>query len=248
MNFRPEPVRRPREQIEEQLRQAIVSSAFKGGDRLPSEAQLAKEFRVSRSTVREALRAVAAEGLISKQSGATGGSFVETVNHESLGSQLSDSMGTILKLGTVTGAEVAAVREMLAVPAARLAAENRSEADVATMREVLQRAAGVAVDSEEAIELDIAFHKLVAAASKNRLLIAFLSALLAVSLRRHYVKSGPDVAAETRGRHEALFEAIAARDGDAAAAAMAAQLAYFHGITRGEPSVAEGETPGANGR
>ncbi len=247
MNFRPEPVRRPREQIEEQLKQAIVSSAFKGGDRLPSEAQLAKEFRVSRSTIREALRAVAAEGLISKQSGATGGSFVETVNAESLGTQLSDSMGTILRLGTVTPEEVAAVREMLAVPAARLAALNRSEAEVTAMRKILDRAAEVEIDSEEATELDLAFNNLVVEAGKNRLLIAFLSALRAVSLPRHYVESGPSVATETKDQHEAIFKAIADGDGDAAAAAMAAQLAYFHGITRGEPPVAEAEALGPNG-
>lgn len=246
MNFRPEPVRRPREQIEEQLRQAIVSSAFKGGDRLPSEAQLAKEFRVSRSTVREALRAVAAEGLISKQSGATGGSFVETVNHESLGTQLSDSMGTILRLGTVTPEEVAAVREMLVVPAARLAALNRSEAEVTALREIVDRAAEVEIESEEMIELDIAFNDLVVAASKNRLLMAFLSALRQVSLPRHYIESGPSVAAETLSQHRAIFEAIAVGDGDAAAAAMAAQLAYFHRITRGEPPVAEPATLGAD--
>jgi DNA-binding transcriptional MocR family regulator len=79
MAFQPSRVRRPREQVEEQIREAILSGAFRQGDKLPSETQLAEQFSVSRTTVREALRALAAAGLISKVPGVAGGSFVQSV-------------------------------------------------------------------------------------------------------------------------------------------------------------------------
>src|SRR5262245_61064602 len=90
--FAPSRILRTREQVELQLREAIFSGTFRRGDKLPSETELSEQFVVSRTTVREALRALAAEGLIRKVPGAGGGSFVETVDDESLGSWLSESM------------------------------------------------------------------------------------------------------------------------------------------------------------
>jgi len=74
--FRPNAVQRPREQIESQIRQAILSGSLEHGERLPSESALAEQFNVSRPTVREALSALKESGLITKSAGARGGSFV----------------------------------------------------------------------------------------------------------------------------------------------------------------------------
>lgn len=227
MDFRAEPVRRPREQVEKQLREAIFSATFKRGERLPSEAQLAKEFRVSRSTVREALRALAAERLITKLPGATGGSFVETVDHESLGTLLSDSMETILKLGSVTYAEVADIRQMLEVPAAQLAAGHRTEEHVAALEAVINRERLVEVDDPVVPELDINFHSLIATASGNRMLFSFVSALHRVTRPVHYIDLDPEAGAATVRQHRAIVAAIAAGDPDAAGEAMAAHLTYL---------------------
>src|ERR1700761_5322280 len=86
--FRPQPVLRPREQVEHQIREAIYAGTFRQGERLPSEAELAKTLSVSRPTVREALRSLVAAGLVSKSTGASGGTFVQTLSHESLGTAL----------------------------------------------------------------------------------------------------------------------------------------------------------------
>lgn len=231
MAFKPDPVRRPREQVEKQLREAIVSSTFRRGERLPSEAQLAKEFHVSRSTVREALRALVTEGLISKQPGATGGSFVETVDHESLAGLLSDSMDRILKLGRVTYREVATVREMLEIPAARMAASGRTEKHVADLNRLLEGERAAEVQDPQVTELDIGFHSLIAAASGNRILSSFVSALHRVTRPVHYLALEPEVGRATVRQHRAIVEAIAASDPDAAGDAMAAHLAYLSQIT-----------------
>src|ERR1700689_745140 len=83
--FAPIPVLRPREQVEEQIRAAILSGLLDVGSKLPSEAVLANQFSVSRTTVREALRSLATKSLIEKIPGPAGGTFVRKVDHWSLG-------------------------------------------------------------------------------------------------------------------------------------------------------------------
>lgn len=245
VHFKPEPVRRPREQVERQLREAIVSSAFKRGERLPSEAELAREFQVSRSTVREALRALAAEGLISKLPGATGGSFVETVDHESLESLLSQSMQTILKLGSVTFTEVSDVRELLEIPAARLAAQHRSEDHLAQLQEVIERERGLGVDDSRVPDLDISFHSLVAVASENRVLSAFVAALHSATRPVHYLHLEPEAGKTTVRQHAEIVKAIGDGDPDQAGEAMATHLAYLNEITDGAGDAAGNSNPPA---
>lgn len=229
MAFQPEPVRRPREQVENQLRDAIISSVFKRGERLPSEAELANQFQVSRATVREALRALVAQGLISKSPGSGGGSFVETVDHESLKSMLSGSLETILKLGSVSLAEATNVRRMLELPAARLAAENRTEEQAEELLRLIEHQDLLIADERdhldpELFELGMSIYSLVAAASGNRLLASFVSAINRVTVPVYMRDLSPDDANATLGKSRALVAAIVAKDADAAEAAMDAQL------------------------
>ncbi|MGY1815205.1 FadR/GntR family transcriptional regulator [Blastococcus sp. SYSU D00820] len=230
MAFEVEPVLRPREQVEKQLRSAIVSSTFKRGERLPSEAELAKTFQVSRATIREALRALASEGLISKHAGPAGGSFVETVDHESLRGVLSGSLETILSLGRITFAEVMAVRQMLEIPAARLAAENRTDEQLAELQRLIERQQDLQgqgafeTQDPEIFELGTSIYSLVAAASGNRVLASFVAALGQVTRPIFQRELRPEDASGTTERTRALISAIAAQDPDAAERSMAAQL------------------------
>lgn len=242
MQFKVEPIDRPREQVEKQLRQAIISSALQPGQRLPSETQLAKDFHVSRATVREALRSLAANGLISKQQGAAGGSFVEAVDHESLAAVIATSMDTILKLGRVTHTEVGGVREMLEVPAARLAATNATAEQLAELEELHEAEASPEVKGPVSGDLDLRFHNLVAVASGNRVLSAMFSALVRVPGPPpdfDFVETGEDVRAELRRQRRELLDALATRDPDAAGQAMARHVAYFHRVVRGVRGPAE---------
>ena len=76
-------VRKSYEQVADQLRELIVSGSIPQGGRLPTETVLARDFGVSRATVRESLRLLAAQGLIRTAKGQTGGSYVTlpTVDH-----------------------------------------------------------------------------------------------------------------------------------------------------------------------
>lgn len=238
MGFKAEPVRRPREQVEAQLRKAIVSSEFKPGERLPGEAELAETFQVSRATVREALRSLAAAGLIRKRVGPAGGSFVETMDHESLRTTVSGSLETILTLGRVTFAETMDVRRMLEVPAVRLAATNRTEEQAAELEQLMERQDELERDVDPAVHdlelfgLGIRIYSLIAAASGNRALAAFVSALSEVTLPIYLRELKPDEAKVAVDHTRALVQAIVAKDPDAAERTMTAQLDLMH---RDEP-------------
>ncbi|MFI5957350.1 FadR/GntR family transcriptional regulator [Cryptosporangium sp. NPDC051539] len=228
--FAPEPVRRPREQVEKQLRDAIVSSTFKRGERLPSEAELSREFHVSRSTVREALRVLVAEGLITKVPGAGGGSFVQNVDHDSLKELLSGSLETILKFGSLTTAEVNEVRRLLEVPAVRLAAENRTDEQAAELGALLQRQAEMTSRlapedrDPELFDVGQSIFNLVAEASGNRLLASFVSAMSGVTLPVYLRDLSAEEGTAARDLTAVTVEAIIHRDGDKAAAAISSQL------------------------
>jgi DNA-binding FadR family transcriptional regulator len=177
--------------------------------------------------VREALRALAADGLISKTPGVRGGSFVQGVDHLSLGATMHDSMENVLRLGRLTYEEVAHVRFLLEVPSARLAARNRDERDLEQLRAILDDERGTTVEDPAVPQLDVSFHSAVAQAAKNRALAAFVSALHRVTRPVLYVELSPQVGRDTVGHHAAIVRAIADQDEERAAAAMDEHLSYL---------------------
>lgn len=230
--FAPKPVQRPRQQVEDQLRQAILSGALGIGKKLPPEAALAIEFGVSRTTVREALRSLASDGLIEKIPGAGGGSFVRSVDHHSLGAELSEDIENLLRLGSIEYGEVAAVRRMLEVPAAREAALRRSDDDVAELDDILAEGKTLEVDDPRVAELDARFHAVIAHASGNRVLAAFVYALHEVTEPVHHLDLNPETGKQTYRQHQAIVRAIKRGDGAAAESAMVSHLRYLEAHPR----------------
>ncbi len=227
MEFEPTPVRRAREQVEHQLREAILSGTFQTGAKLPSEGELAESFSVSRTTVREALRSLASDGLISKTPGASGGSFVRVVDHQALGNLLGESMENTLRFGSISHDEVARVRELLEVPSARLAAEHRTEEDIALLNEIVDRQKEITVADPSVPGLDIGFHAAIAEASKNRVLASFVSALHRVTLPVLFIELSPEIGKKTVRQHLSVVRGIVDRDAEAAAEAMSDHLEYL---------------------
>jgi len=225
--FRPERVRRPREQVELQIRQAILTGQFAQGDRLPSETELAKDFSVSRSTIREALRALSTAGLISTTPGASGGSCVEGFDHHSLAASFGESVANIMQLGSLSYAEVAEVRAMLEIPSARLAARNRQDEHLEQLQRVIGREKTVDVDDPEVPTLNVSFHEIVADASGNRLLASLVSALHNVTHPLAFIDTSPDLGRQSVIQHLGIVGAIRDRDEDQAGAAMGDHLKYL---------------------
>jgi len=225
--FRAQRVMRPQEQVESQIRKAILDGEFRSGERLPSAASLARNFGVSRSTVREALRALSEAGLITTSSGASGGSFVEAIDHHSLSQRFGESVENIMRLGSITYPEVADVRLMLEVPSARMAARARTEEDLAELTRIVEEEKRVAVADPAVPELNADFHRVIATASGNRLFAALISALHYVTHPLDYIDTSPEMGRESVIHHIRIVAAIRDRDEDAAAAATQKHLTYL---------------------
>lgn len=220
-------VMRPRQQVEDQIKAAILSGTLRAGERLPGELELAHQFGVSRTTVREALRSLATQGLIEKTPGAGGGSFVRSADQSSLRSVVADSVHLLLTLGSIEFEEVAVVRQHLEVPSVRLAAANRTEDDLAELRGILDLQKSISVEDPRVPTLDEQFHGTIARASGNRVLASFVSALHVQTEPVHYLDLSPEVGRTTVRQHQQIVQAIADQDPDGSAQAMVDHLTYL---------------------
>lgn len=220
-------VLRPRQQVEDQIKAAILSGSLRGGDRLPGEVELARQFEVSRTTVREALRSLSTQNLIIKTPGAGGGSFVQRIDHSSLRSVVVDSVHNLLALGSIDFEEVAIVRQHLEVPAVRLAAVNRTAEDLQELREIVDLQKRISVEDPRVPALDEQFHGAVARASGNRVLTSFVSALHLETEPVHYLDLSPEVGRTTVQQHQRIVRAVADQDPAAGEAAMVEHLTYL---------------------
>jgi GntR family transcriptional repressor for pyruvate dehydrogenase complex len=120
-------VRRAHEQIADQLRGFMLDGQLASGERLATEAELARQFGVSRATVREALRLLAAQDLIRTAKGAGGGSYVTLPTVEHITDSLESSITLLSASQELSLDDLLEVRELLEVPAAGLAARRRAD-------------------------------------------------------------------------------------------------------------------------
>ncbi|MFF8645293.1 MULTISPECIES: FCD domain-containing protein [unclassified Streptomyces] len=148
------------EQAAARLREQITGGDWPVGTRLPGETTLAKELGVGRSTLREALRALAGAGLVRARQGA--GVFV-------IATEPVADWPTRLRRAAVT--DVYEVRMLVEVQAARLAALRRTDEDIAAMRAALEGRRAAAAEGDAAfVDADIALHAAVVAAARNPVL------------------------------------------------------------------------------
>jgi len=220
-------VQRPRQQVEDQIRAAIRSGVVKTGQKLPTEVALSRDFGVSRTTVREALRSLVADGLIEKVPGAGGGSFVRMLDSHSFGIELGQDIENLLRVGSIVYYEAADVRRMLEVPCVRLAAEHRTDEEAAELREIVDKQKTLSYDDPRVPELDVRFHSLIGKASGNRVAAAFVDALHRVTEPVHHLDLDAEVGRRTVRQHMAIVRAVEERDPAAAERAMVEHLSYL---------------------
>ena len=151
------------------LREQILDGVLPQGTRLPNELVLAGEFGVSRATVREALRVLTAQDLIRTAKGAGGGSYVTVPSAAHVSESLRSGLGLMTSSADVTLEELLEVRELLEVPAARLAALRRSEEHVERLHAAIP-GQPLRLDTEEQFVHNAGFHSTVIDASCNTLL------------------------------------------------------------------------------
>ncbi|MEU4515419.1 FCD domain-containing protein [Nonomuraea wenchangensis] len=207
------------EQATEHLREQITQGEWPVGTRLPGENALAKALGVGRSTVREALRALAGAGLVQARQGS--GVYV-------IATEPAEDWPARLRRAAIT--DVYEVRVMVETRAARLAAERRTEEDVAALEAALAARHAAASGNDAAfVEADIALHAAVVAAAGNPVLTD-LFAEFAPVLRERLIdlvellglrEHDPDPG---HASHTALVDAVRRGDGPAAEAVLQAEL------------------------
>ncbi len=218
------------QQVADQLRGLILSGDLQAGDRLPSETELVAQFGVSRSTLREALRALASRDLVHTRRGVTGGTFVSVADVEQVSRYLETSLGLMSGRDDLSVQDMLEAREILEVPSARLAARRRSAHHLEALRAALDREASQR-DAEGRFVEHRTFHQVVVEAAQNPLLSMMTEPVFRV-LQAQYLRpgAGDGAMAEVDRDHEAIGAAIVAGDDDLAASLMAAHLVRLRGI------------------
>jgi DNA-binding FadR family transcriptional regulator len=158
------------QQIAKAIRDAIISGALPVDERLPSEAELADQFSVSRPTVREALKRLAAQSLIRTQRGATGGAFVNRLRFEDAYGQQITTSTLLLSMNDVSFATACEARYALERACAPLSAARRNADHLATMRAEIHRQGQPGLTDEAFCASDVAFHRALVDAAGNPVL------------------------------------------------------------------------------
>ena len=200
------------------LEQLIFANRLIPGSRLPSERQLAEQFEVSRTVVREAVRALLAKGLLEVVPGS--GTLIRA---EPLASA-SESISLLLSLGIRSGRldhdKVVEVRRALEVEIAGLAANRATAADLTELAAILHTAESGLGDHETFVRTDVAFHAVLARATHNPLFSVILDSITDVMIEVRRVGSRVQgVPARALAYHREILAAV--QRGDEAAARQA---------------------------
>ena len=204
-------------QIAKAIRDSIISGALPVDERLPSEAELAEHFDVSRPTVREALKRLAAQSLIRTQRGATGGAFVNRLRYEDAYGQQITTSTLLLSMNAVSFATACEARYALERACAPLSAQRRTADHLATMRAEAHRQSQPGLTDEAFCASDVAFHRALVDAAGNPVLSYQLAgAVEAMQPLMNMITFTARSRERIVGLHSAITDAIA--DSDAAAA------------------------------
>lgn len=214
-------------QIAEAIRDAIMAGELLVDQRLPSEAELSDQFQVSRPTVREALKRLAAQSLIRTQRGASGGAFVNHLSFEDAYDQQVTTASLLLTMNAVSFDVACEARYALERACAPLSAARRTDAHLATMRAEIRKQSQPELSDEDFCTSDVTFHRALVDAAGNPLLSYQLAG--AVEAMQPLMNM---ITFTARSReciiyfHENLVTTLEARDAMGAEAALAALEAY----------------------
>ena len=225
--------------LADELRERILRGELAEGTALPPEREFVTQTRMSRTTVREALRILEGQGLVRIKTGRSGGAFVQRPTGESV----ANSVSLLIRGRQVRMAALLETREAIEPACAELAAKYRTDADLARMEEA-NEAIAAATESESLasfLQANVDWHVAVAVASHNELLTGFMVALS----RAIYTSTDnkgfvdADVRRITVKAHRTITEAIRAQDPDAAVRRMKRHVhAYAEAVTQVEDRTA----------
>jgi GntR family transcriptional repressor for pyruvate dehydrogenase complex len=217
--FQPATTMRASEVIYNQIYEKIASGDLRPGDTLPSERELAEQFRRSRPSVREALRMLQQDGLLKINVGSAGGAVVQSISLKTVEAPLKK----LVEIGAINLADLVEYRHINDRGCARLAAAHRTEEDIRAMQQILDAAEANICTPKSFQQYDIAFHTALAKASHNDLALlindvivglntdAFLQAIQNYPVERHQ-----QINREIFESHSAILKAVIKGDPDEA--------------------------------
>ena len=216
------PVRNGRlyEQIVEQIEQQVVDGTLKAGDRLPSERELAKRFGVSRTAVREAVKALLQRGLIEVNPGS--GTFVT----DGTSRALQHSLGLAMRLGQLENvASLIELREMMEPAIAAKAAQRATQEHIVELERLVTIMDDVLTVPTDFISADFTFHMILAQASQNALIPTIMNSVVDLLQEQRsaiFKADGGQIRAQIH--HKRILQAVKTKNSQAAFDAMVAHL------------------------
>lgn len=201
-----------------ELRERILRGEFPDHTALPPERELVVQTAMSRTTVREALRILEVQGFVRIKSGRNGGAFVQRPG----GQSMAESVALVIRGRQIRLSSLLETREAIEPFCARLAAENRTDADLVVLSAANDAIADAGDDLDKFLQANVDWHVAVATASHNELLtglmIALSRAIYTATANEGFVNE--DVRATTLRAHRSVTRAIRDQDSDAAARRM----------------------------
>lgn len=178
--FRPLRKQRFSDQIAELIQNKILEDNLEIGTNLPSEKDMAAEFGVSRSVIREALRILEMSGLVDIRKGPTGGIFVTNVYHE----PIKRSLSNMITSGDITIEHLFDARLLIEPRIAREAARHARKDDLRKLRDLFKDSAAHLDDPVHLKQNNLRFHLLLARASGNPVLAIMLESVIELLVER----------------------------------------------------------------
>jgi GntR family transcriptional repressor for pyruvate dehydrogenase complex len=215
------------QQIADQIRQGILRGELSPGQRLPSEADLATEYAVSRGTIRETMKLLSAAQLVEATRGAAGGTFVRVPEPDVAAAAMSDTLSVWFVAGNTSLAELNCAREWIERGCVRLAVRNRDDGDLEAIRRAVEAMEGPGIGMDDMLALDIDFHVAISRAARN---VVLELAMNAIHLVRPYTNTMlvPLLEIATiAAQHRAIYVAVQDRDEAAADAAFDVHMAHL---------------------
>lgn len=223
-DFGPIKPKRVFEEICERIRTELSAGTLRPGDKLPPERELAEQFGVSRTAVREAFRSLERSGLIGLQKGAKGGAFILDGNPT-----VRQSLEDMISVGHVSLNDLTEARVLIQESIVRLACAHATEADFAALEADIDRTEELTRQGRlrERLDYSINFHKLLALTTKNQVMIIMIDALTYI-LRMVINRLGPHPRLDLVESRRRFLRHLRARNADAAVAEMTDHLTKLH--------------------
>jgi len=226
--LKPVEKKRAYEDIVQQIRTLVEEGKLKRNDHLPSERELSETFRVSRTTVREAIRTLESMKLLQSRQG--NGTYVVASSEEALIQPLAAALFN--EKDDIR--DIFYIRKIIEPHIAELAAENATPQEMEELERILRKQEECIGQREIIIETDSAFHNLMVKATKNRVMERLIIALIDLlkQSREQYLfeDENDERAVRSLEGHQRILSAVKKGDGNAARKSMLQHLEDIEGI------------------